>query len=240
MRKTLNRLLWGLLFITAGIGYIGRLAGFWENFTIFFPGWWTLFLIIPMLFSIINDRPNWFNISILLLGVGLLLSNDAYNIFQFKDFIWIALAAILILIGIRIIFAPLWTRAATKRKNRIVTDDGTNTGYRTDEASHHYSVSFGDARESFEGREFLGAEVNAVFGSFTLDLRGAIINRDAVIDIDAAFGSVEVLVPSDVNIRTSGDSFFGATSNSRTAEADSTKPTLFIKCDAAFGGITIK
>lgn len=240
MRKTLNRLLWGLLFIAAGIGYVGNLVGFWEGFTIFFPGWWTLFLIVPMLFSIINDRPNLFNITILLIGVALLLSNDAYNIIKFKDFIWIALAVLLILIGIRIIFAPLWQRAAFKRKSRITTDGNIKTEYYSDDASHRYSVSFGEAKESFDNREFNGAEVNAAFGTFTLDLRGAIITHDVVIDADASFGSVVVLVPNNVNVRTNGDSFFGTTSNHRSGEADPSLHTVFIKCDAAFGGITVK
>ena len=98
-RKTLSRILTGLIFIVIGIGYVGKFAGIWPEFTVFFPGWWTLFIIIPMLFSVVNDGPGVFNVAVLLIGVALLLSNDAYGIIEFKQFIWIALAALLILIG---------------------------------------------------------------------------------------------------------------------------------------------
>lgn len=98
-RKTLTRIITGLFFIVIGIGYVGKFAGIWPEFTIFFPGWWTLFIIVPMILSIINDGPGIFNIAVLLIGIALLLSNDAYGIIEFKQFIWIALAALLILVA---------------------------------------------------------------------------------------------------------------------------------------------
>lgn len=124
-RKTLSRILTGLIFIVIGIGYVGKFAGIWPEFTVFFPGWWTLFIIIPMLFSVVNDGPGVFNVAVLLIGVALLLSNDAYGIIEFKQFIWIALAALLILIGIRIIFEPSIRRAKYNRTLRATQPEGT-------------------------------------------------------------------------------------------------------------------
>ena len=146
VRKTLNRIVFGLLFIGAGVGYVCKIAGIWPDFTIFFPGWWTLFIIVPMVLSIINDGPGIFNISLLLLGVALLLSNDAYNIIEFQQFIWVALAALLIVIGIRIICAPMIRRAKYNRTLRATQPAGTY--YSESDGKKKFNSSFTSTRNS--------------------------------------------------------------------------------------------
>ena len=49
VRRYLARLFLALCVIGVGVGYIGNQVSFlpWENFTLFFPGWGSLFLIVP-------------------------------------------------------------------------------------------------------------------------------------------------------------------------------------------------
>ena len=51
MTYRVKRILWGLVFVAIGIGYLGTQLDWWD-FTIFFPGWWTMLLILPALYSI--------------------------------------------------------------------------------------------------------------------------------------------------------------------------------------------
>ena len=46
MKKDYSALIWGLLFVAVGIIFGGNELDIWD-IDIFFPGWWTLFLIIP-------------------------------------------------------------------------------------------------------------------------------------------------------------------------------------------------
>ena len=71
-RITLSRIFIGLIIIAIGVGYLGNALWNW-NFEIFFKGWWTLFLILPSLYTIIKWRLNLFSILLIALGILLLL-----------------------------------------------------------------------------------------------------------------------------------------------------------------------
>ena len=53
MRKRISSVLWGLIFIAAGVGIVGDMAGAWEV-NLLFAGWWTLFLIVPALLGMVE------------------------------------------------------------------------------------------------------------------------------------------------------------------------------------------
>ena len=64
-------LLWGIvLLIFGGTFLIGSLMG--KNVSFFFDGWWTVFLIVPAIASMVQNRVDIGNTIILLLGVILL------------------------------------------------------------------------------------------------------------------------------------------------------------------------
>lgn len=73
MKKNIAPLLFGIVFIIAGLGYVGSVLFHW-NFTIFFDGWWTLFIIVPSFISICANGPKGFTVGAFLVGVLLLLS----------------------------------------------------------------------------------------------------------------------------------------------------------------------
>lgn len=54
MKKKLTNILWGLFFIIIGVGFAGNALGIWD-FNLFFPGWWTLLIIIPCFISMIQS-----------------------------------------------------------------------------------------------------------------------------------------------------------------------------------------
>lgn len=237
-RKTLSRIITGLLFIVIGVGYVGKFAGIWPNFTIFFPGWWTLFIIVPMIFSIVNDGPGIFNIAVLLIGVALLLSNDAYGIIEFRQFIWIALAALLILVGVRIIFEPTIRRAKYNRTLRESAPSGT---YYSDSGERKkLNASFTSYTESFSGCNFEGADATASFGELTVDLRGAVFTHDTVLNASASFGTVKILLSDNVNIKLNPSSLFGGVANRHRNSPSTGLPVIIINASASFGSVDIR
>lgn len=228
-KKNLTRLLFGLLFIAAGIGYIGNLAGFWSGFTIFFKGWWTLFIIIPAICSFIYDGFGFFNSLLLLSGVSILL---AYNdVFEFKSMRLTLLSVVLILIGLRLIFNPLF------KKNKFKYHKGSKTIYVSGTANE--SVSFSEKNIDFDGREFNGIKLEANFASMKLDLRKAIINRDVQIEVEVNFSGVKILLPDNVALEIKSDTAFGGITNRHTKTPPQDAPTVYIFADCSFGGLEI-
>lgn len=101
MKKKRTNLFLGLIFIALGV-----LALLWSlsiiNFKIFFKGWWTLFIIIPCIIDMLEDRIKLSNILFLILGILLFLSSN--NLIKFSLIFKFILPLFLIIIGIKFIF----------------------------------------------------------------------------------------------------------------------------------------
>ena len=50
-----RNLFWGILLIVVGILFLGRNMDWWD-FSIFFDGWWTLFIIVPCFIGLFNEK----------------------------------------------------------------------------------------------------------------------------------------------------------------------------------------
>lgn len=80
MKNKIRRVLTGLVFIGIGIGYIGTQFKWWD-FTIFFPGWWSLFLILPAVYSMFDYGIRFSNVCIGCIGFYYLLqANDLITV----------------------------------------------------------------------------------------------------------------------------------------------------------------
>lgn len=228
LRKIASRSILGLLLIAVGIGYLAKHLGYWPEFTIFFDGWWAiLFLVLPAVLSIISDGFNQGNIILGLVGVILFLS-------QFKVFgetsAWeIILCAILIVIGIGIIFKPA---VRPKKKD--------NTHYVSGSTAEKQSVAFASSTFRFDGRTFDGGNYSVSFGELILDLRGAVIEHDCELAIQVAFGSMEILLPENMVLVNNTGSFFGGVEIKRRGTPDPNYPKIILTGNCAFGGVEIK
>lgn len=84
MRKKLTNSLWGLFFIIVGVGFAGNVLFDW-NFELFFPGWWTLLIIVPCFISMVQSGFGVGSTVGFIIGIMLLLSyyiNFDFNIMQ--------------------------------------------------------------------------------------------------------------------------------------------------------------
>jgi predicted membrane protein len=102
------------------------------------------------------------------------------------------------------------------------------------------TVLFWGVEKKVTSKEFKGGEINTVFGGYQLDLREAEISKDgAELNVNCAFGGVEIFVPKNCRVVTNGTGLFGGWApNIEPSEVD--KPVLTIRGVAAFGGVEIK
>ncbi|MFW5633084.1 MAG: LiaF transmembrane domain-containing protein, partial [Acetivibrio ethanolgignens] len=102
MRSRLSNILWGLFFILIGIGFAGNAFNLWD-FNLFFPGWWTFFIIIPCGISIIQNGFQTGTSIGLVIGVMLLLSRQGF--FNMRLVGQLIIPVILVIVGLGIMFA---------------------------------------------------------------------------------------------------------------------------------------
>ncbi len=225
MRKKFSDVLWGLFWI--GLGIVVMLSAFdvWDfSIGYLISRWWPLLIIIPSMISIVRHGFG-FGFITLVIGVMLLLNN--WDIIDGSTFRKLIIPVILILIGLNLVFRNVINSG---RRNRMVNIDPNSPNFTATFSTQSYSVN---------GQPFFGAKVEAVFGTVILDLRNAIINNDVVIQADAIFGHVTVLVPPELNVKATSSSIFGSVNN-KSKRNEAMGPTVYVDGTNVFGGVTIE
>ncbi len=226
--KKINKAIWGVALILIGTALALRALDIIQ-FEIFFDGWWTLFIIVPCTVGLFTERDKVGNLVGICIGLGLLLA--CQNIIEFGMLWKLIIPVIIVIAGIKMIFGSFRSREGVKVKQRIAEQAG-------DCAS--YCSTFSGQDINFDGQEFHGVELTAVFGGIDCDLSRAIIQSDAYIDITAIFGGVDVILPPDVNVKLASNSIFGGMSSKDHKNVDPTRPTVYITGNCIFGGAEIK
>lgn len=224
MKKTGN-ILWGIVFIILGLIFGLNAMGI-TDIDVFFKGWWTLFIIIPSLIGVIKNSRNLGNYIWLAIGLVLLLS--AQGILDISRVGKLIFPAILVAIGLSIIFKDVATEKVSDKIKELNKDN-----------KEEYYATFSGQKLNYVGNEFKGVSVNAIFGGVDIDLRNAIIEQDQVINATAVFGGVNILAPNNVNVQVKSNSIFGGVSN-KTIPNKENVPTIYVKAFCLFGGAEIK
>ena len=214
MKKDFSKYLWGVLLILLGVFVLLRSFGAVSQ-SIFFTGWWTLFIIIPSLINLIFAHNKIADASILVLGISLFFAANKY--ISYDNVAAIAVCLLLVNIGLSIIINK-------KKRPQSSRADGNYVGV------------FGGCKE--KPNNFTGGNAIAVFGGVDLDLRDVVFEEDTYLTAVSIFGGIDIIVNDNVNIEFSTINIFGGCEN-KQAKIEGNK-TLFIDGAAVFGGIDIK
>lgn len=226
--KKISKILWGVAFIVAGVIFALNAFGV-TDIELFFDGWWTLFIIIPCLIGIFSEKEKIGNLIGLAVGVFLLLC--CQNVLEF-DMLWkIAAPAIIVIIGLKLIFGAVFGDKATK-----LLESSKQNG----ESIRTGCATFSGQTLNFDGEYFSGAELTAVFGGVKCDLRHAIIDKDCAVNATAIFGGIDIFVPDNVNVKINSNSIFGGVSDKKSHPNNPGAVTLYINATCMFGGVDLK
>lgn len=204
--KKVGNWLWGLVLVALGV-ILGLNALEVTDIEIFFPGWWTLIIIVPCFIGLVTDEHKWGNFVGLLIGVCLLLG--CLHVLSF-DLVWkLFFPAILVLIGLTVIFHGTAKSAVTKKIRQIREAETVDT------ETEEFWATFGEQDVNFDGKEFEGCRLDSVFGGIDLDLRGAKMKKDAIVKASSIFGGIVIYAPEDVEVEIASTSIFGGVSDNR-------------------------
>jgi len=246
MRHNPNDKTGGIVLIIIGVLFLlNRIP----QTAVLFPTWfftWPVLLIGIALITAIKSRfrnPGW-----LIMGaVGLyflLEENDLIGL-NMKPFI---IPVGLILLGIFITlkkrnrhcndrwkerFRP-WEQADIKKALDETTDS-------TDDILNVSSI-FGSVERNIFSKNFKGGTISSVFGGAQINFAQADFEGTAIIDVSIIFGGVDIIIPSNWNVKNEMSVVFGGIEDRRTVSpaVSSSDKTLILKGDVIFGGMEIK
>ena len=229
--KQVKPIIWGIAIIALGIIFGGNALGLF-SLDIFFDGWWTLFIIIPSIVSLITDKDKIMSLGFIAVGVILLLA--AQDVFSY-DVAWkVILAVFLVAVGLSIIVRSLFHNKNDQEVAKKVAE-----AEKDGKTMDSQFAAFSGTDRVYKDEVFNGSNVAAIFGGVKLDLRNAKFTGDTIIKAFALFGGIDIIVPSDVAVKLKSGFIFGGFSDDRKNPSEKGKHTIYIGAAGGFGGITI-
>ncbi len=249
--KKANGLVVGILFIVVGLLYACSALDIFD-FSIFFPGWWTLFIIVPCIYALTRKNEDKTGPVIgLIIGISFLINAQD---FKFHIDFWpMAIAILCIVIGWKMIFPQKkkehkqveFTYDSTSGEKEVVID-----GVKFDNTYKKSSGGYVNASAILGGKDirvdnecFTGADICVVMGAVDLNLRNAIISEDVYVNVSAVMGGVDIYVPANVRVVTDGCSTIMGGIDVNTPYVNfngADTPRLIITGSCIMGGIDIK
>lgn len=225
--KDYTKYIIGFLLIFIGL-ILGLNAFGITNINLFFSGWWTLFIIIPSLVGLINDKEKTSSLIFLIIGVWLFLVER--DLIEYELLIKLLLPVILISIGLLLVFKDVLSINGKEIKKINANNKESN----------NYIAVFGSQDLKFEDEKVENLDLKSLFGGIKLDLRDAKIEKDIVINTLSVFGGIDIYVPDDVKVKVSSTPFFGGVEVKRKKQSSKKEITIYLNSVCIFGGVDVK
>ena len=226
MRKQWTRTILGLLLVAAGLGFAGDVLDLW-HFDLFFRGWWTLFIIVPCLLSILDHGFEVGNTVGLAFGILLFLS--AQNLIEWWRMLRLLFPLLLVILGLSILLRPHRSREEAEAVRQA------ETAYLPE-----LSAIFRTENRRIANPITGGASLTAAFGTLIIDLRDATIQQDIVVRTTAVFGSIHLLLPSDVILKADHLSLFGSFRDQMPPAEEGGRPVIYLSGTSVFGSTEVR
>ena len=223
--KNYRRLIWGMIFIIAAIVILLNSFNV-ITFDIFFDGWWTLFIIVPSLAGLIENKNKGNSIWGLIIGILLLLS--AQDVLDFSNAGKLVFPILIACLGLKMISSCFIDRKRSERKKFKHNNKDVECGV----------AVFCGTDMDFADSQFNGAELVAVFGGIECNIKNARIDSDVHINVACVFGGVDIMVPDNVRVVSNVACVFGGVDVLK-GRSDA-EHTVYIDGVCLFGGIEVR
>ncbi len=183
--------------------------------------WWPLLLVVVGIVTLVNEMRNYIW-GIALMAGGILLQLHTLGVVSINpwEFFW---PVVIILVGLSVVT----NRNAKPQVSKERSDD--------------VSAIFGGVDQVSAASDYEGGSATAVLGGVKLDLRKAVIKKEATLRVFAFCGGVELIVPEGVIVKPQANCILGGIENKQpAATAKKDAPILYITGTVALGGVEIK
>lgn len=212
------------------------------------PGWlfkWPMIVIVAGVFIGAINRFRDFGWLIICATGLFFLADDVWPDYDTKDFI---LPAVIILIGIALIFRPFVFKNHAPWKWKNTSGDYTEAAQtfkanKKDSREDVLDVAavFGSVKKNLYSKSFKGGEIVSVFGGVEIDLSQADFEGRVVIESVQIFGGATLIVPPTWQVRSEGVAIFGGIEDKRRHVVhQEPERILVLEGFTMFGGLEIK
>jgi hypothetical protein len=166
--------------------------------------------------------------ALIVAGVGMTMSRMGYMYFSFHT-LW---PLLLIVVGASVLLRANETRRGVNgNTGRLLKDEDPNVVDMT--------AILGGFDRHLNAPNFRGGEATAILGGCVLDLRESNLEGEAVLNVLALMGGVDLKVPSDWTVVMNGTAILGGFNNKRAAEGVPGK-RLIVRGYAIMGGVEVR
>ncbi|CAN7430886.1 DUF5668 domain-containing protein [Pseudoduganella sp. LjRoot289] len=168
-----------------------------------------------------------------LIGLGAVLILKGMGLFHIS---WRMLGPLLMIgLGLVVIF-----KSVNSRKPASMLDKLDQSGAAADNDSVvNVTALMGGMERRITTNDFRGGEITAIMGGCQLDLRHANMQGEAVLNVFAMCGGIEIKVPDDWTVSLQGTPLLGGFSEKTMPAKDSDK-RLIIRGYAIMGGLEVR
>ena len=214
------RLVWGMAILAAGV--IGWLDHTGDLHAMDYLEWWPLVLIAMGLAHF--PQRQWVT-AIVLIAIGMVFLPPLPFLPHFHVATILGVWPLLISVGgvslIRQALSPVAKNSA-------------------DSNSFHSVAVMGGVGRGVASSDFAGGDAVAVMGGCQINLRDAKITKEAVIDVLAFWGGIEIRVPRGWRIDNQVVAILGGIVDKTERDVPADAPTLILRGSAIMGGVEIK
>jgi predicted membrane protein len=226
-RSVPSQVVLGLMVIAMGVLFLLDNLGILE-FRRGLAFWPLVFIVAGVVKMVDTSSRNGYVVGLVLVMVGAtLMANRLGFIYVSFNTVW---PLLLIGLGGMVLY-----RAATGRRARgMPLKDQPDSDGVVD-----ITAILGGVERRVTSQAFRGGEVTAIMGGCELDMRGASIEGEAVLDVFAVFGGITIKVPPDWTVVLHGTPILGGFDEKTAAAPDSSK-RLVIRGYAILGGLEVR
>lgn len=220
MKQISTRTVTGILIIIVGLALLLSSLNVW-NFGDVVSTWWPLVIVAVGVILFINDHSAYLW-SLLVVAFGTILQLNHLDVIDVNPWqlIW---PVVIIVVGVSI----LTSRAAAGKK--LSKAD-----------RHDVTAVLSGSEQKNNSQDYKGGKVTAIMGGASIDLRKAIINKEATLDLFAFWGGIEIVVPENVVVKNQISNILGGTEDKTTSPTKKDAPILNIIGDVVMAGVEIK
>lgn len=173
------------------------------------------------------------------LGLWLLLENLGLWPYSLAE-LW---PLIVVAVGIYLVWGALGNRiSGAPVAGWLCVGGGRAGGSPSEDASRISSFSIlGGVEHRSKSQDFQGGDATSILAGCKIDLRQATIKREeAILDVFALWGGVEITVPRNWSVVIQGTPILGAFDDKTDSSKEESGPRLIIRGAVIMGGVEIK
>ncbi len=235
-RKTMRKLIFGVMVIAAGVLLLGFNLGFLPDQFRHIVFSWQMLLIAIGVVNIVS-KDNWFSGVVLILVGGFFILPKLFFIPDGAEKVFWPF--LLIMAGSLMIIRRTFFPSHHNWKDQLKKNDSTLDAGFIEETN-----IFGGSKKVISAQEFRGGKITNIFGGAEINLTQTVLAEGKnTLEVTCIFGGLSIIVPPDWVVHSEVVAIMGGFSDKRlhlTRQTGDSTRELFIKGTAIFGGGEVK